>query len=436
MNDQGTQHKGIRCARFEIVKLWGDDQDRRKFWLSLSDACKEMTNILWDEWSLWHYQNDSRKKLRAFHAEYRKWRESKQGKASRPSLDVYPVSAELQKRFGEVLNDEFAWVHSRVRTLLINQFVQLVKHRKASNGSWSGWHAIILGYEGRPNMTRRLPIPYDKQNCPAKQAFIKPDKSDQDYKMQLRLDRFVVAAKKYGKEKSDSTVDVCSLKTTGRKCWSQRAILDRIVLGVYEFKGSKVFYDETKRKWFALVSYEMPQMHAELDTEKTLMLWPGANDPWIGSCGTSWRFFGGRGNHVAAKRRILKRERRDRQENYKWASSSGKGHGRRRGTTRWQAALEQQWKNYCKRYNNQVSGHVVKHCVSSGIGNIVLLQPAEGKQKTRFLANAGADTERQMGWDFFQFATMLKNKGSAVGIKVEVRKCQASGKLRKSPKAA
>jgi hypothetical protein len=138
----------------------------------------------------------------------------------------------------------------------------------------------------------------------------------------------------------------------------------------------------------------MPQrIRPELDPGKVLYVRPGRKKPWrvliqpkrIKDKSFQW---GGNGQHVEYARHSVIRERDSRKEHYRWGGHNQKGHGGGRARSVW-TKLSSQWRDFTKRYNNEVTRSIVRLAVSRGCGRIVYLQPTDKRRDNRYLSVAG-----------------------------------------------
>lgn len=381
------------------------DRSRRDALLELSIACQRMQNRLWQIWLCHHSNNRSADKLRAHFDAYRQWQETKQG--DKPQWPCRALEEPLTKSadmnsFYRILSAEFPRVNVRTRGLLTNAWQSLLNKRKAAAGNLPGWVAILFGNESLPSFNRPQPIPFDKDNSRLSVG------RDNTILLETRLERDETTGKSY--------VDRFALVLNKRKARNARVVANRIVSGEYTWKGSSLLFD--RGKWYALLSYELPAKdHGTLNPDKVLYVRAGCRSPWrvrITGQGASWRF-GGDGSHVDHARRAVIRERGARREHYRWAGSAQKGRGRRRADAAW-TKLSSRWKDFSKRYNNEVTRQLIRLAVSRGCGRIVYLQPKDSQRNSRYLSRAGNDGRSGMYWDYFQFGTMLASKCQQEGI--------------------
>lgn len=398
----------VKTMRYEIVGWSGDPKDAKDRWRKISDDCREIVNVIWQQWETWHIEQGSDLKVRDWLASYKLAREQKK---KPPQLEVKCMPPVLSKRIYNAIRDRFPQVHMRTWGLL-QQLTTKRMGGKDSDGRYKIWLAVLLNRQGRPNSTHEQPIPFDTQNS-------KPIKSVGEkytnYAISINLTRLP------GNGRAASLTDTVQLKARG----SGAMIMSRIESGEYIFRGSSIVYHAGKHKWFALVSYEMPESaKQELESGKTATIWPCRDRPWRLMLNNRDVWVGGDGRHVAAVRRQLLTQRWSRQENYRRAGSSNKGHGRKRALDPI-FKLSNRWKQFTKCYNEQVTAEIIKRCVEARVSTIIYLQPAQDKRDSRFLVASGKveGKEDSTGWDWAQFGQRLKDKAAEVGIHVEIRKC-------------
>jgi hypothetical protein len=399
---KADREHGIMAIRAARIEIFGFAKERRDAWKELAVACQRMTNRLWQVWLCHHANNGSADKLRSHFDAYKAWQETKRG--DKPQWPCKAVEEPLTKSadarsFYRIMSAEFSSVNVRTRGLLTNAWQSKVNTRKAASGSLPGWVSILFGNESLPSFTRPQPIPFDRDNA---KLFKQGDK----YICELRIERLA---------DGKSVVEPCELMLAKRKCASVRSTVEKIIAGEYAWKGSSLIYD--RGKWFVSIAYEMPnKVREKLSADRVLYVRPAKTGPWrvaINGRG-SWRF-GGNGAHVEHARRAIIRERNSRKTHYRWSGSNQKGHGRRRADAVW-TKLSSRWKDFTKRYNNEVSKQVVNLAIREGCGRIVYLQPRDENREGRYLSTVGNDRISAMSWDYFQFGTMLASKCESEGI--------------------
>lgn len=389
----------VRIARFEIFKFCDGNKERREVWRSLSEQCQQISNRVWQMFERWHDDNQSVPKIKTFLNDLAAWRASKGLKEDKPKLNLQAINSELSKLIYRDVSDNWPMIHARARVLLLNRLQQGIKSRKAASGSLSGWINVLFCREGRPSFTRPVPIPFDARNS----RLVAPDGEGKNWRLEIKIERG---------DDGTSVVDLCELMTRKRKARSQTAFLEKIASGQSKFCGSYLVYD--RGKWFAMICHDTPsEKPAQLDADRKVTLLPGHFVPWIVAKGNrrSPRF--GDGRHVVGMRRILFQQRQERQENYRWASSSLKGHGRKKATHGWEK-LSSRWRDFVKRYNNEVTTKLVKECIADGVGTIEYFQPTGFQRDRRWLTG----DDYRCGWDYFQVKTMLAQKCERAGIKL------------------
>lgn len=408
----------VRVAKFEIAHIETDDiKSVWKRWDELAGCVQELTNMLWQQWLLWHLEQGTPGVLREYISLAKAWHSSDpESRGDKPKLSIQAIPKELSNLIYHRLAAAFPSLNRRTLVLAQNAIAGKITSRKSANGSLPGWWSILLCRESIPSSTRAQPIPFDKKSC----ELIGPHVADDEYRLKLRIDR----VDQPGKKNATSTVDEIILKTKHRKAAGQKAILDNILSGDYAFCGSNLVWDDRNRKWFVHLAFKRPVEVVEVGND-TAVLRPGQRTPWrlLVKGRVYWRMFGD-GRDVAYQRHNLLSQRWSRQERYRRsAGSASKGHGTDRALQGY-FKLEQNWKNYVKTRNHTATGQLVRFCLERGIGTLVYVQPAGGFSEGRLLGNAGKHPDRRdsTGWDWHQVAAMLGYKCKDAGIHLIVRK--------------
>ena len=409
----------VRAARIEIFGF-GKSSGQRNNWKQLSIDCQRMQNRLWQIWLVHHAVNGSADKLREHFDRYNEWLKTKEGPKPEWSVGAFGVTSEVvvqkgknagkitqmpilqqsgsPESFYRILSAEFPGVNVRTRGLLTAAWQSKLSKRKSASGNLPGWVSILFANESLPSFTRPQPIPFDKDNA-------KLLKIDGKYFLEVRIERLA---------DGKSVVERCELILGKRKTASVRSTVDKLLAGQWKWKGSNLFFD--RGKWYAIISYEKPDSaRVAINPDKVLYVRAGKQKPWRIHCDTRTQPFGGDGRHVEYARRTIQRERGQRKEHYRWAGSRQKGHGLRRAEAVW-TKLSSRWKDFTKRYNNEVTTRLVRWAIANGVGRIVYRQPKDQQRDSRFLSNAGNDGHSQMSWDYFQFGTMLASKCEEHGV--------------------
>lgn len=411
MKDESDNGTTVRTMRYEIVGWAGDPKDAKARWRRIADDCREIVNLIWQQWETWHIQQGSDLAARQWLADYKRHMEAGGAKKDAPKLDVVCMPPVLSKRIYAAIKDRFPHVHTRTWGLL-QQLTAKRMGGKDVEGRYKIWLAVLLNRQGRPNSTHDQPIPFDSKNS---RPMSRIEGKHTNYALSVNLTRL------YSDKKSCPSIeDAVQLKARG----SGQSILARIESGEYTFKGSSIVYHSGKRKWFALIAYQMPvAAKADVDASRTAVVHPCKDRPWRLWINGRDLWVGGQGLHVAAVRRQLLTQRWSRQENYRRAGSSNKGHGRKRALDPI-FKLSNRWRQFTKCYNEQVTAEIVRRCVEQRIGRVVYLKPADDRRDSRFLVHAGKQGKNDStGWDWAQFGSRLSDKCKAVGIHLEIREC-------------
>lgn len=439
----------IRCAKFEVYRIL-DDENKEAYplWFELQDQCRKITNTIWSYWFNYHIQNGSEEKIKNWLNKKKEWEtyktklnvwnnKKKRDRGKKPEkprgdskipFPVLSVPKDLSKQIYHVISEGFPNVCARTRTLIQNQWNSSMK-KNAINVPLKIWIAILLGFERIPNSIRDLPIPFDVENGPKKNKqsmiLISPNEGNENYVMQLRLYRIPPKSKVNGENKTHRF----EIRSNGNKVRTEIQKLQRMLSGEYKLKGSKLLWNTSKKKWFVHLSYTLPPKEkVVLDDRKIATLIPHSQHPiTLKTPDGRTHWLVGRGYPVAAIREKIFMTRRNRNNAYRNASVSSKGHGRKRmGNWRWK--FEKSWQEFVKRMNNYITTRAVRRCVEDGIGLLVYFQPEGEFSDSRFLSTSGKheDWNDQTTWGYYQIKKMLEDKCEEAGINFSVIKTATS----------
>ncbi len=450
----------MKCLKLEIIE-W-DDKEQRRQCFALCDRCKQMTNRIWQLWEYWHLEQESPQRIRDYLAALKLWRES--GLAE-PAIDVadsqlrskvksfakaayrrgnwrtaladclelpaglavadtrlavkyledcervgFPilrcvaVDAGLSNVIYRTTSDEFPDLSSRTRVLLQNTLAGKIGKLKGAKGSLSGWMRILLCDDRRPASIDPVPVPFDAANC-------KVSVAEGVVCVGVRLERHVAD----GKTQGASDVWSFRVKTDG-KAKRYAAPIFAVAEGRHKLKGSSLFYDSKRRKWYMLVAYEpAPEPKPLLDANRVAILRPACRRPFTLRIAGWTRWLGDRGRAIAHRRQAILAGRWSRQENYRYAAGNRKGHGRGHALSSIEK-LERSWKMFCKTYNETIGAEAIARCVEAGCGRLLFLRP----RRPRFLETAGKFQDRNdaSSWPWYGLETYLRRKCAALGIEL------------------
>jgi len=466
----------IRAMRVEITgwlkdgerysKDWPEEKrkahreheaSRRKEWIALTESSQKLLNCLWRHWVTYHTQHGTAVKIVEYLDALKAWREARvkaeeavgekkfkpanwEKDNPKPRLSAVALpkgegyakwsfthesdrmkeGPSLQNDLYHIINKTFVEFNVRTITLILNKWASLLTSRKAASGNLSGWMSILLGNESIPSFNSPQPIPFDKVSCPNGMPLRKDDRGT--YFFDLSIER------RESDGKNRTIKDACVLHMPKKKYSRVYTVLDNVISGEWEFKGSQVIYDKGKRKWFALVSYEIPTENIRsVNMDRVLFVRPGRHYDWrVSVCGRkSWGIGGsarrrsGPGGPVMSLRTRILRERRERQEHTRFIGSNQKSHGGGRVRSVW-TKLSSRWRDAVKRYNHEVTKQIVKLAMDKQCGRIVYFQPKGDQRSNRWLSVQGNDGRSNMSWDYFQFGSLLQSKCQLVGIDISV----------------
>jgi hypothetical protein len=186
--------------------------------------------------------------------------------------------------------------------------------------------------------------------------------------------------------------------------------------GIFAFKGSSLFYDERKKKFFVLLAYQRPS-HVVADVgDGAAMLRAGQDCPLVLEIDESIDLrVVSRGESIAAMRQHNHGIRRALKSQYRYPAAGERGHGHRRkhGWRKKLHKLSRDWNEFVKRHNHLWSITVVRCCVDRGISHLTFVQPEGGNN---FVGRAGVAKDVESSWQWHQLKTLLAQKCQDAGI--------------------
>lgn len=413
----------VRSLKCEIVAFDGDRKEITERWMKLSRDVTDATNYTYLLWQQWHFANGTHQRMQDHQAAYRKWvREGSVGEKPKLKIEYWP--SDMAAWLSRHVSSRYPHIHARVLALMLQMIRGKLAGKSAHVPGRKVWEAIILCKSALPTCNHLQAVPFDRQNA----ATPTPISGNQNYAMWVRI-----FAYPRGSKTKISDCDSFQLKVRG----GCRAVVARIASGQWEFKGSRIRFDDRSNKWFAEICYERPsKLRGGLDKDRVAVLWPGRRDPWILKIG-EWFSYPARSDRpVAVARHRLLTGRWSRSEHYRVAGSSQKGHGRKRALAPIER-LSHHWKQFVKTHNHTTTKTVVDTLTREYVGKLVVLLPRDEKRVTRCLAVAGKVEGRHdaTGWDWTQFEAFLKYKCEDEGIELEVRTYDTIARKKQEKKA-
>jgi len=410
----------IKVLSVEVKQIGAtkaEDEAARTRLKELCEMVQQATNYVWMEWFAWHHGNGSAALIQEFQRDWIAYRESG---GDKPSLDLKPISNELSNKLYHGVTERWPELHTRVVVLMLNRLTSLIGGKKASKGSFSGWHAILLFREAVPSSIRPLPIPFDtpktavSNNGNAK--LLLPESDDGSHRLVLSLAREAVK----GKSVKQSVKFDCMIWDRGRQMVGRRQTLKKIARGEYQMKGSQLCF--SRGKVFANITYEIPDESVKAG-DCTAILMPGCRHPLLfrveGSNRNRW--ICGDGRVVNEVRRQLLSQRLGRQSAYRQCpTSNNRGHGRVRGIEK-VTKLSRRWRDFVTTYSRNLAAAVVSECQRNGVGTLVfrMPEPDSSKRSSRFLSGAGVDIRRDStSWDWYGLEKRISDKCTEAGIRI------------------
>jgi hypothetical protein len=404
-----------RCCKLEVVEL---DADARRLLYDLASQLREAANFIWRQWEAWHTNRDTATALRACLAADKAWHQSdKATRGARPKWSVQPWPKELANELYHLTCRRFPGLNSRVIVLVLNQMRATITTKQSNAASTKWWIAILLDLDSRGRAKYPQPIPFDSAN-----AKVLPADEKGRVWLEVRLDRIARA----GKKTATSSLIRAALMTGGKRAAYARPA-QQMADGSRKLSGAKLTYDAKKKKWFAALSYEADRVAVDLDPDRVAVLRPGTRHCWtLRLEGRTFRL-GGRGHHVAHRRKSNLLQRWSRQHGYTYAPRR-KGRGRDRALVP-VFKLQSAWNNFTSGCNRLLVADVLQLCIDHRVGRVVLV----GGDESRILATAGKmpDREDSTGWPWYQVEQFLQQSGQKINLQIELRSF-CGGKFRRN----
>ena len=385
----------VRVTRIQVKEVDGNWADTVTRWFETMKMVRRAANLFYETWLVWHIQNQSREKIEA-------WLNArKEDKSAAGKCPVDCVNGELSKVIYEKLISQFPHVHNRVLGLLQNRLTSDIKTKVAANGSLPGWTATLLHNQGMPSLTKReYPIPFDVR-CG---KLVRKSSTERLIELSTwRIPRDGKAA--------TSITDSIVLETAGRKCQRVAKEFDNIISGLWQYKGSSLIYDDKKRKWSVLISYQCPSRAVDLDKSRVAYLVPGRRCPfYVWSKGLRDVWLQGNGRHITEARERAWKLRAEKNSSAKHMLNR-KGHGRK-SANKWRAMSSKSWRNFVSNVNHAVSKKAVDWCVANNIGTLVYIQPSGAFAESRYVSGSYKNST----WEFHHLKTKLAYKCQDRGV--------------------
>lgn len=413
------KESAVKFWRFEIVKLPPEAKSR---WQTLQSRCQEAVNMWWQLWLADHIAAGDHLAIRNWMTQVKACRQA--GKKP-PNCPIAPMAA-CPVSIGRRISAEFDDIHSGTLDLLLNiQSKRLLG--KDAEGKYRLWQAVLACRQGQPSYERRLPVPFRARQCgpfiKLRSGLHKESRHPGSlYEFTINLERKKVP----GRALKQAITETLVILVRGRG--SELKIIDRIRDGTYTPKGSSVYYDKGKRKWFVLIGYSMPAMARPQQGTATAVLHASKLDQVafrLRVCGAAKRTGkgvdfstrrGGRGLHLGAIRQRVLTGRWVRQEAYTWSGARAR-HGRVKvlGPI---GPLRDRWRNTVTSYIRKLSSDLAAECLGNGIGKLVYFKPSGARRSSRWLSRTGKVHGRvdSTGFDWHKVKAELARKCAEANI--------------------
>jgi hypothetical protein len=415
-----------KIIRIELTGSDGDFVDEKKRLLSLAVQMQQMANDYCNHWLCLHQQAGHHLVIRNWIEKDKEWAKAYKGKKDAPPRIKCPVNScdpAMSRQLYRLLTREHANLGTKPIGIILQNVGKTISSMPSSKSAYKRWMTILSGLGEFPQAHKPAPIPFYTSNS----SIIVPKTIKDPWKLEVRFERGLGTRLR---------PMVFKMRTGGRNLATIREALLKIASGEFIFNTSSLVLRDGR--WYAHICYKITNIEkSQLDATKTAFVTAGYHNSMM--MRINGRTLTGLmdSRHIERVRKSLTQQRFGKNESYKYASSARKGHGRK--PIQWRDKIRDTWRDMVKTTNSCWAADVVKRCVKSKIGHVVVYQPAGKWRESRYLTNIGKmkGFTESTGWDWYQMQLLLQHACKVVGIKVTVRKIGESrkSKLRKKKAA-
>jgi hypothetical protein len=407
-----------KIIRIELTGSDGDFAVEKKCLSTLAVQMQQVVNDYTNHWLLLHQQAGNHLAVRNWIENDKEWAKAYKGKKGAPprvKCPVNPCDPAMARQLYKLLTE----AHSNLGTKPIGIVTQIASktliQMPSSKSAYKRWMTILSGLGEFPQAQKQAPVPFYTSNS----SIIVPKTVKEPWKLEVRFEKRV----------GTRTLRpmVFNMRTGGRKLATIREALWKIASGEWIFNTSSLILHGGR--WYAHICYKITGVEKQpLDANKTAFVSAGRHDGMLLRINGRTLFGLLDGGQIEQVRRSLTSQRFGKNESYKYASSARKGHGRK--SIQWRDKIRMNWRDMVKTTNSRWAAEVVKRCIKSKTGHVVVYQPAGNWRDSRYLSNIGKipGLRESTGWDWYQMQLLLQQACKAVGIEVTVEKIGESRK--------
>lgn len=429
----------VKTQRFLVVEIDGDHKEIRNTIKAYARQCSHYINSFISEWYRRHYEAGTIDKLRQWEADgcTVRLRDLDLGFKC-PVQAVYSNPGGLS--LGQIANRDAPNLQAEVQSALKQVAEKLILKTKPVVGDKSAWAWMLVHRQRLPFSIGYHPIPF-----PPSAFFL--EQVGEDWWVTVKMGAIPSARR----STRDSITYRFRIGTRGKRERWAPGFLRRIISGELRAMGSKIVVFDQYKLGFQL-TYQapsrvapdlrpdivaaftplagQPSAHGQdvfrliYGTEETATLKKSADGKarlrFVGRDGIQRSNRpGGHGGIIAGVRRRVNVPRYRKQANYCYTKGAKHGHGTTRAIQAWSERHARLWRDFTREYIEQTTRRAIDCCVARKAGRLIYYQPS-GKRAERMLASRVGGASGSFDW--FKIGQRLKQKGEAVGVKVEVRK--------------
>jgi hypothetical protein len=412
-----------KIIRVELIGSDGDFAADKKCLAGLATQMQQITNDYANHWLRLHQQAGNHLVIRDWIEKDKEWAKTYKGKKGAPpraKCPVNPCDPMMARQLYKLLTEEHGNLGTKPIGIVTQIATKTLTQMPSSKSAYKRWMTILSGLGEFPQAQKQAPVPFYTSNS----GIIVPKTIKDHWKLEVRFEKRV----------GTRTLRpmVFKMRTGGRKLTAIREALWKIASGEWIFNTSSLVFRDGR--WYAHICYKITGAEKlSSEANKTAFVTAGRYNGMLLRIDGRMLFGLLDGKQIERTRRSLTIQRFGKNESYRYASSARKGHGRK--SIQWRDRIRMKWRDLVKMTNSRWAAEVVKRCVKSKTGRVVVYQPAGDWRDSRYLSKIGKipGLRESTGWDWYQMQLLLQQACKAIGIDVTVKKI---GERKKKLKAA
>lgn len=200
----------------------------------------------------------------------------------------------------------------------------------------------------------------------------------------------------------------------GKDRSNNKIIVERIINGTYKMCDSAIKYDQKKKKYFLLLTFDMPQFKVDLKEDKSLQASLDIQYPIIVHIANKKFEIGNRDEYLYRRKRI-QQKLQSLQKDLKY-SESGKG---RKHKLQAIERFHKKEKNYIQTKLHKYSFELIKIAINHKVSTIELIDLDAKIKQAKEQKEAGDDFLLR-NWNYYGLQNLITYKAEKFGIKVNV----------------